>query len=157
MKFLLSFLLLSFACINCDYEWMYLVKYGNDVTMAPLAPPDSPADFVFGYIESCTWISNDFKTEIKSDTEKYSIDQNTCKLTIKNVQKSDNGIYHAKLNDTHISKAMLNYHGPPYDSLSEEYKYNLIAGFSTAGGKFLLYEARFIYNFIIITFSKAFW
>ena len=30
---------------------------------------------------------------------------------------------------------MLNYHGPPPEDFLDEYKWNLIAGFSTAGGK----------------------
>ena len=29
---------------------------------------------------------------------------------------------------------MLNYHGPPPENFLDEYKWNLIAGFSTAGG-----------------------
>jgi hypothetical protein len=33
---------------------------------------------------------------------------------------------------------MLNYHGPPYASIGEEYKYNLIAGFSAAAGRLSL-------------------
>ena len=69
-----------------------------------------------------------------TNDEKYTINKDKCELTISNIQESDNGIYHVYLNDITVSKAMLNYHGPPYASIGEEYKYNLLAGFSAAAG-----------------------
>jgi len=54
---------------------------------------------------------------------KYFISLNGT-LTITNIQSSDNGIYHFfKMNNSNwiVSKALLNLHGAPFDSIWLEY------------------------------------
>ena len=137
----LIFLVLVFSFVNCeDFPWMYLEPYGSNVILKPLKP-DGFNGTLNDYVSqvrtfNCSWIGNDLETTIKSDSRKYNIDLVKCELTISNIQESDNGIYHVYLNDKIVSKAMLNYYGPPCSSLVEEYKYNIIAGFafSAIGG-----------------------
>ena len=55
------------------------------------------------------------------------------------IQEDTNGIYHCIVNDFYISKAMLNVYGAPFSSALEQYKPNIIAGFSTFGGIILIF------------------
>jgi hypothetical protein len=133
-------LLVTFClfAVNADFEWMYLRKYGSDVTLKPLKPRDQP-DFVYNINRAdCYWLKPSGEKLIPSivnlNTDHYSIATDTCELTIFNIQAADNGIYHVYLNATYVTKAMLNYHGPPYESFLDEYGINFLAAFSTAGG-----------------------
>jgi hypothetical protein len=145
MKLVDFLLILSFTVVKClDFSWMYLKPYGSNVILKPLVP-DSFNGTLDDFISQirpfdCWWLSNDFKTNITSDGRKYKIDKNKCELTISNIQESDNGIYHVYLNDKTVSKAMLNYYGPPYASFGEEYKYNFLTGlgFSVVAGRLSL-------------------
>lgn len=101
---------------------MYHKPYGTNVNLEPL----------FDYSEctlqsECRWrLPN--KTELKypideSLTSKYSIALNGT-LTIINIQSSDNGIYHFfMMNNSKqiVSKALLNLHGAPFDTIWLEY------------------------------------
>lgn len=136
--------------VNADFEWMYLRKYGSNVTLKPLAPLDKNDTILTTFIKSeCRWLLPDFKTYlwpnvVNTDAKsRYKINLNDCSLEITSINEEDNGIYHVFLNGTdtnengtYVTKAMLNYHGPPYDSFIDEYRYNLIAGFSTFGGMY---------------------
>ena len=120
-----------------EFPWMYYLPYGNIVTLRPLFRNSSEKIT----ITSCKWTTPkqiDFYPDNPTyDQLRYKIDKRTCELTIYNIQKDTNGIYHCTINDFYISKAMLNVHGAPKASLLEEYTPNLIAGFSTAGGCFI--------------------
>ena len=138
MKFFLIFLLSVISVQAEDFPWMYLRKYGSTVELKPLKP-DFNESISLNPV-SCYWLDQNLKKIRPEDvnggkSDHYSINTADCVLTIYNIQADDNGIYHAVLNGTYFTKAMLNYHGPPYESVGEEYKYNLIAGFSTSGGK----------------------
>lgn len=117
------------------YPWMYYYPYGETVTLKPLFKNDSDAKVT---ITKCKWISPDriiFDPDAPTyETNKHYVDKAKCELTIFNIQKDTDGIYHCIVNDKFISKALLNVHGAPKQSTLEEYTPNLIAGFSTAGG-----------------------
>jgi hypothetical protein len=119
-----------------NYPWMYYVPYGLSVTLKPLFRNESE----FVTIRSCKWTTPHhvdlYPDMYNYDVNRYSIDKARCELTIYNIQKNTNGVYHCVINDYLISKAMLNVHGAPKASLLEEYTPNLIAGFSTFGGFF---------------------
>jgi hypothetical protein len=121
-----------------NYPWMYYLPYGLSVTLKPLFRNESE----LVTIRSCKWTTPNnvdlYPDMYNYDVNRYSIDKARCELTIYNIQKDTNGIYHCVINDYLISKAMLNVHGAPKASLLEEYTPNLIAGFSTFGG-FLIY------------------
>ena len=91
-------------------------------------------------IKSCKWVTPNGQVMIPDvyiiDKDRYRIDKRKCELTITNIQKDTNGIYHAVINDFYISKAMLNVHGPK-KPLYETYLPNIIAGFSSAAGYFI--------------------
>lgn len=133
------FLLISiFYYANADFEWMYLVPYGSNVTLKPLKRAEFDSeDFE---LKKCEWRTpngirirphhpNDW------DNVHYFLNEDSCELTIFNIQKHTNGIYHCMINDQYVSKAMLNYHGPPSKNFFDEYKWNFLAGFSSAGCK----------------------
>lgn len=126
-----------------DFPWMYYLPYGEDVTLRPLYK-NKTEDML---IKSCKWTTPnqvDLRPEMSNyDVNRYYIERSNCELTIYNNQKDTNGVYHCTVNDFLISKAMLNVHGAPKASLLEEYTPNLIAGFSTAGGLFLLLNQIF--------------
>ena len=134
IKSLLLVLLLCQSCKAFDYPWMYLKKYGQDVVLTPLF--ENKSDVVM--IKTCKWITPNNVVLIPNvymlDSNRYKIEKSSCELTITNIQKDTNGIYHCNINDKYISKAMLNVHGAPKNSLLEEFTPNLIAGFATAGG-----------------------
>ncbi|CAF0705592.1 unnamed protein product [Brachionus calyciflorus] len=115
------------------YPWMYYLPYGEDVTLKPLYRNKTEKIVV----KSCKWVTPNKAIidmdNFNYDTDRYYLDKAKCELTVFNNQKDTNGIYHCIVNQLFISKAMLNVHGAPKDSLYEEYKPNIIAGFTTAG------------------------
>lgn len=119
------------------YPWMYYLPYGLTVTLKPLFKNESDIPV----IRSCKWVTPGkvelFAELYNYDISRYSINKATCELTVYNNQRDTNGVYHCVINEFYISKAMLNVHGAPKASLIEEYTPNLIAGFSTFGGKTL--------------------
>jgi hypothetical protein len=131
---LLVALLTTKAQASSYYPWMYYLPYGQSVTLKPLFRNESE----FVTIKSCKWVTPkgvEFYPDLYNyDVNRFSIDKARCELTIYNNQRDTNGIYHCVINDLLISKAMLNVHGAPKNSLLEEYTPNLIAGFSTFGG-----------------------
>ena len=113
---------------------MYYVPYGSDVSLAPLKRNETDGL----EITDCKWTTPNnvdlYPDQVNFESDRYRIYIPTCNLTIYNIQEDTNGIYHCTINKKFISKAMLNYHGPPPKDFLDEYKWNLIAGFSTAGG-----------------------
>ena len=118
------------------YPWMYYLPYGNTVTLKPLFKNRSEVI----NIESCRWITPKQVELIPDvynfDIYRYRLFKSTCELTIFNIQKDTNGIYHCIVNEMYVSKAMLNVHGAPKESIYEEFKPNLIAGLITAASKY---------------------
>jgi hypothetical protein len=116
-----------------DYPWMYYRPYGDNVTLSPLFQNESIAKSI--QITSCEWITPNHDYILahfpEYDTNRFKLDTQNCTLTIVNIQSDTNGVYHCKINNIYISKAMLNINGPPAKSLTQKYKYNIIAGFST--------------------------
>lgn len=159
MSFLKS-LIISAAILSIasalDFEWMYLHKYGSDVVLKPLKPLED----TYNTIDTCHWIDPEGKklNSAEADTSKYEIDDATCHLTLKNIQKNSNGIYHSVINNQFYSKAMLNYHGPPAESAIEEYRWNLLAGFLTGFGMFacIIYFHNFV-NYAISNRNNNFY
>lgn len=135
---ILSFLLLIYVeyAASLEYPWMYYYPYGNNVTLKPLFQNETEKIV----IKTCKWILPNNVELIPgvyiSDPKRYQITKYNCELTIKDIQKDTNGVYHCNINNKYISKAMLNIHGAPKASMLEEFTPNLIAGFSTFGGKF---------------------
>ncbi len=121
------------------YPWMYFLPYGETVTLKPLFQNISEID----EIRSCKWTTpknlDIVPGSYNYDLERYRLDKVKCELTIYDIQKDTNGIYHCTVNDFFISKAMLNVHGAPKNSFLEQYTPNLIAGFSTAGAIIALF------------------
>lgn len=117
-----------------EFPWMYYLPYGKTVTLKPLFQNETEKIL----IKTCKWITPNNVEIIPDvymiDKSRYSIVKSKCELTINNIQKDTNGVYHCNINDKYISKAMLNVHGAPKASLLEEFTPNLIAGFSTFGG-----------------------
>jgi hypothetical protein len=147
-------LTLVLSCTQAEYyPWMYYLPYGNKVILKPLFQNQTEGSNVF--VNSCKWItpskimitpqSNNF------DEKRYILDESNCHLTITNIQKDTNGVYHCIINEFFISKAMLNVHGAPKTSPVEEYVPNLIAAFSTAIG-FFQFMLKFLIH-IIHTYS----
>jgi hypothetical protein len=144
LKFIVIFLVLleyhSALANNVYYPWMYYLPYGRTVTLRPLFRNETN-DFVT--IRSCKWLTPK-QIELNPDmlnydVTRYGIDKARCELTIYNNQKDTNGVYHCVINDYLISKAMLNVHGAPKSNLLEQYRPNLIAGFSTFGAIIALF------------------
>jgi hypothetical protein len=135
--------------INCDFEWMYYEPYGKDVILKPLKRNETN-DIE---ITNCKWTTPNnvhlLPDQVNYDSDRYRIDQSSCELSVYNIQADTNGIYHCTINNLYISKAMLNYHGPPPKDFLDEYKWNLVAGFSTAGGKKMTQFLLNIGNFLI--------
>lgn len=135
-----SFVFLFTCCFGVSlsqvyyYPWMYYLPYGEEVTLKPLYRNKSEV----GEIVHCKWTTPknvDLNPDLLNyDTNRFYIEKSSCELTIFDNQKDTNGVYHCTVNHFFISKAMLNVHGAPKESLLEEYTPNLIAGFSTAGG-----------------------
>ncbi len=107
-----------------QYKWMYFKPYGTTVNLEPLFNNTQCISQ-----SQCYWLLPDKTTRINypanssSLTSKYSISSNGI-LTVVNIQPSDNGIYHFfKTNNSNwiVSKALLNLHGAPFDSLWLEY------------------------------------
>jgi hypothetical protein len=113
---------------------MYYEPYGTTVTLKPIKQNKT----LQWFIRDCKWTTpNNVEltaNSVNHNSKRYYIEQSTCELTITDIQKDTNGIYHCTVNNQYISKAMLNYHGPPPKDFLDEYKWNLVAGFSTAGG-----------------------
>lgn len=163
MKLQFSLLLLvslELVAASIDYPWMYYLHYGNNVTLKPLFQNESEKIL----IKTCKWILPNSVELIPdvyiADTKRYSIVKYKCELTITNIQKDTNGIYHCNINDKYISKAMLNVHGAPKASLLEEFTPNLIAGFSAFGGiiaffAFVCGIAKFRYKEPVKFFKKT--
>lgn len=103
------------------YKWMYFKPYGSTVNLEPLFNNTQCLSQ-----SQCYWLLPDKHTRVNypgNVTSKYSISTNGI-LTIDNIQPSDNGIYHFfKMNDSNwiVSKALLNLHGAPFESLWLEY------------------------------------
>ncbi len=105
-----------------SYPWMYFKPYGSNVNLEPLFNETQCNDQL-----QCYWLLPD-KQQLNysnrgSIKERYSISSNGV-LTIVNIQPGDNGIYHFfKMNNSGwvVSKALLNVHGAPFDSLWLEY------------------------------------
>lgn len=120
-----------------QFPWMYYLPYGKTVTLKTLFQNETEKIL----IKTCKWITPNNVELIPDvyikDMSRYSIVKSKCELTIKNIQKDTNGVYHCNINDKYISKAMLNVHGAPKASLLEEFTPNLIAGFSTFGGNII--------------------
>ncbi|CAF0991882.1 unnamed protein product [Adineta steineri] len=113
-----------------QYKWMYFKPYGSTVNLEPL----------FNNTQciresECYWLLPDKHTRVnypvnKTLTAKYSIASNGI-LTIVDIQANDNGIYHFfKMNNSNwiVSKALLNLHGAPFDSVWLEYWPNVVGG-----------------------------
>ncbi len=128
--------ILKICKASIDYPWMYHLSYGKTVTLKPLFQNESEKIL----IKTCKWITPNNVEIIPNvynpDIKRYRLVKSKCELTIINNQKDTNGIYHCVINDKYISKAMLNVHGAPKNTLLEEFTPNLIAGFTTAGGFF---------------------
>ncbi len=123
------------ASFSLDYPWMYYLPYGKDVTLKPLFRNKSEKII----IKTCKWVLPNNVELIPdvyiSDENRYKLTNYNCELTIRNIQKDTDGIYHCYINGyKYISKAMLNVHGAPKATLLEEFTPNLIAGFSTFAG-----------------------
>ena len=131
---------LSRVAFQIDYPWMYYIPYGQTVILKPLYRNKSAEDVI---VTRCKWTTPHglelLPDNYNYDQYRYKIDKIKCELTIYDIQKDTNGIYHATVNDFHISKAMLNVHGAPKKSAYEEWKPNLIAGFSAFGGFFFYF------------------
>ena len=131
------FLILQFIeqSFQIDYPWMYYIPYGQTVVLKPLYRNLTADDVV---VKTCKWTTPKqidlLPDNYNYDQFRYKIDKVKCELTIYDIQKDTNGIYHCTVNDFYISKAMLNVHGAPKNSVYEEWKPNLIAGFATFGG-----------------------
>lgn len=106
-----------------QYKWMYFKPYGSTVNLEPLFNNSQCT------VQSqCYWLLPDKHTRLnypitRSIASKYSISLNGT-LTIINIQSDDNGIYHFfQMNNSNwiVSKALLNIHGPPFDSIWLEY------------------------------------
>ena len=125
-----------------NYPWMYYLPYGETVVLKPLYRNESESVIV----NSCKWTTPKqvdlLPDSYNFDQFRYKIDKVKCELTIYDIQKDTNGIYHCTVNDFYISKAMLNVHGAPKNSLLEQWTPNLIAGFATFGGKYLSVEKK---------------
>lgn len=115
------------SVLTIDYPWMYYLQYGKDVTLKPLFQNKT----VSVSIDSCKWLTPQ-NVQITESISRFILDKASCELTIQNNQKDTNGIYHCIINEIYISKAMLNVHGAPKETLIQEYTPNIIAGFSTA-------------------------
>ena len=117
-----------------NYPWMYYLPYGSTVTLRPLFRNETELPV----IKSCKWTTPKqielLPDAYNYDTSRYNMDKARCELTIFNNQKDTSGVYHCIINDEFVSKAMLNVHGAPKASLLEQYRPNLIAGFSTFAG-----------------------
>jgi hypothetical protein len=102
---------------------MYYKPYGSTINLEPLFN-----DTQCTTESQCYWLLPDKHTRLNypingSTTSKYSILSNGT-LIIVNIQPSDNGIYHFfRMNNSNwiVSKALLNLHGAPFDSLWLEY------------------------------------
>ena len=131
--------LLSKVSFQIDnYPWMYYEPYGQTVVLKPLYRNQSEEVIV----TKCKWTTPKqidlLPDNYNYDQYRYKIDKIKCELTIYDIQKDTNGVYHATVNDFYISKAMLNVHGAPKSSAFEEWKPNIIAGLSTFGGFVIL-------------------
>ena len=117
-----------------NYPWMYYLPYGNTVTLKPLFKNRTEIES----FDVCKWTTPnkiDLIADVYTyDIYRYRLDKQTCELTIFNIQKDTNGVYHCTVNEKYISKAMLNVHGAPKNSLYEEFRPNIIAGFTAAAG-----------------------
>ena len=137
---------LSRLTYQIDYPWMYYLPYGQTVVLKPLYRNQNETVIV----KSCKWTTPKqvdlLPDNYNYDQFRYRIDKVKCELTIYDIQKDTNGIYHCTVNDFFISKAMLNVHGAPKNSAWEEWRPNIIAGFATFGGfdiKFLIFWKLF--------------
>ncbi|CAF1329728.1 unnamed protein product [Rotaria sordida] len=120
---------------------MYFMPYGNTVHLEPL----------FNDTEcigpsSCYWLLPDkierlYYPLTETKPLKYSMSSNGT-LTIVNIQPSDNGIYHfftMNNSDWIVSKALLNLHGAPFDSLWSEYWPNVVGGLVAMAAVFITF------------------
>ncbi len=134
--FMILFQLSYILCLD-KFPWMYFEPYGSNLTLNPLLE-NSNQTLTSQSINSCLWVLPNGMFLNSENFSNYSSGRyyihETCNLTIYNIQRDTNGIYHCVLNDNQISKAMLNYNGPPAKDFLDEYKWNLVAGFSTFGG-----------------------
>lgn len=92
-----------------NFPWMYYLPYGETVTMKPLyknSTENVTIDLCKWYTPRQVLLNPDAITYEKNH---YFIDKQTCMLTIFNIQKEDNGIYHCLVNDFHISKVYVQY------------------------------------------------
>jgi len=102
---------------------MYFKPYGSTVNLEPLFN-----DTQCTAQSQCYWLLPDKYTSLYYPINgnaimKYKISSNGI-LTINNIQSNDNGIYHFfRMNNSKwiVSKALLNLHGPPFDSVWLEY------------------------------------
>ena len=136
---------LSSVTFASFYPWMYHLPYGETVTLKPLYRNKSESIA----IRSCKWTTPSHVDLVPNnynyDLSRYRLDVEKCELTIYDIQKETNGVYHCTINDVHISKAMLNVFGEPKYTFMAKYRLNLIAGFTTAGG---IHSIYFIDTFI---------
>lgn len=106
LKLGLILCLSAIAFGNVNFPWMYYLPYGETVTLRPLYQNDT--DNVT--VSVCKWYtpSNVLLNPdaITYDKNHYFIDKVTCELTIFDISKYDNGIYHCLVNDFLISKVM---------------------------------------------------
>jgi len=106
-----------------QYKWMYFKPYGSTVNLEPLFNNTQCTTQ-----SQCYWLLPNKNGRLdyplnESRTSKYSILSNGT-LIIVNIQSSDNGIYHFfMMNNSNwiVSKALLNLHGAPFDTLWLEY------------------------------------
>jgi len=111
-----------------EYKWMYHKPYGSTVELEPLFNQTNCNSQT-----ECYWLLPDKITKYSYSSkenipQKYSISPNGI-LIIKDIQSSDNGIYHFfQKNNSQwvVSKALLNLHGAPYPTVWSEYWPNVI-------------------------------
>ena len=99
-------IILLICKIRCDFEWMYYIKYGENVKLKPLKRNETDGI----EITKCVWKTPSFNDLLASQVNdepnsRYFIDEDACELTIFNIQADTNGIYHSIINDIYISKA----------------------------------------------------
>ena len=77
-----------------QFPWMYYLPYGKTVTLKTLFQNETEKIL----IKTCKWITPNNVELIPDvyikDMSRYSIVKSKCELTIKNIQKDTNGVYH---------------------------------------------------------------
>ena len=101
------------------FKWMHYKPYGTTVYLEPLFN-----DTICKQSSDCYWLlPNRTRLNYPLNIERFTISPNGT-LTIIGIQPIDNGIYHffrRNSSDWIVSKALLNIHGAPFDSLWLEY------------------------------------